>query len=215
MSLRINIGCGMSTTSGWKNYDNSWGIRLSAKPVLSGIVSSLGLLSDQQKEYMDFARREDINWANATTHIPEQAGSVSALYSSHMLEHLEKNDALTFLKEAHRVLATGGVIRISVPDLMHHIQQYLDDRDADGFIDKMHVTRPKPRSLMAKLKYSVVGDRHHQWMYDGDSLCKLLKQAGFPNPAIMQPGETKIADSGDLDLFERADESVYVEAVKE
>jgi predicted SAM-dependent methyltransferase len=39
-----------------------------------------------------------------------------------MLEHLEKDDVLNFLKEVYRVLENGGVIRISVPDLMYHIQ---------------------------------------------------------------------------------------------
>jgi hypothetical protein len=56
MSLQINIGYGMTPTRGWKNYDNSWGIRLSAKPVRSMIASSRGLLSNQQKEFIAFSR---------------------------------------------------------------------------------------------------------------------------------------------------------------
>jgi Holliday junction resolvase len=51
-------------------------------------------------------------------------------------------------------------------------------------------------------------------MYDGKSLAKLLESNGFKNIRILASGETSIEDPGPLDLKERADESVYVEAVK-
>jgi len=60
----------------------------------------------------------------------------------------------------------------------------------------------------------LVGDRHHAWMYDGRSLSRLLADHGFLGPGVLAPGETTIADPGALDLCERADESVYVEARK-
>jgi hypothetical protein len=51
-------------------------------------------------------------------------------------------------------------------------------------------------------------------MYDGASLARLLSEAGFADAAVMPPGKTRIEDPGELDLEERAAESVYVEAVQ-
>lgn len=45
-------------------------------------------------------------------------GTFMEVYASHVLEHFDYKDALVAaLREWHRVLAPGGVLRISVPDL--------------------------------------------------------------------------------------------------
>jgi hypothetical protein len=49
-------------------------------------------------------------------------------------------------------------------------------------------------------------------MYDSASLAKLLIEAGFRNPVNLPPGQTTISESGSLDLREREEESLYVEA---
>jgi|SRR5579872_5696412 len=41
----------------------------------------------------------------------------AAVFSEHFLEHLAIDDALSFLLEAHRVLAPGGWLRLSTPNL--------------------------------------------------------------------------------------------------
>ncbi|HSL84604.1 MAG TPA: methyltransferase domain-containing protein, partial [Thermoanaerobaculia bacterium] len=40
-----------------------------------------------------------------------------AVYAEHFLEHLRIDRAVDFLVEAHRVLADGGLIRLSTPNL--------------------------------------------------------------------------------------------------
>jgi predicted SAM-dependent methyltransferase len=45
-------------------------------------------------------------------------GTFGELYASHVLEHFDYKDALLrALREWHRVLAPGGVLRLSVPDI--------------------------------------------------------------------------------------------------
>jgi predicted SAM-dependent methyltransferase len=45
-------------------------------------------------------------------------GTFAELYASHVLEHFDYKDALLrALREWHRVLAPGGVLRLSVPDI--------------------------------------------------------------------------------------------------
>lgn len=212
--LRVNVGCGMTPTRGWRNFDNSFSLKLAQHGSLSSMLGGLGLLSAPQREYVEFCRRERIEWADATRRLPLPDASVEVLYSSHMLEHLDPEDARRFLGEARRLLAPGGILRVSVPDLARHVADYSASGDADVFVERAHMCVPRPKSLVARLKFFVVGPRHHQWMYDGRSLLRLLKTAGFSDPVVVEAGRTTIADPGALDLAERSDESVYVEARK-
>jgi SAM-dependent methyltransferase len=209
---RLNVGCGQSPTPGWTNYDNSLSARMARVPAVLPLVERFGLLTRQQREFMRFARSHEIRFADAVAHIPEPDRTVAALYTSHMVEHLDREDVQRFLKEAQRVLAPGGVLRIAVPDVRYHVNQYLKDSDADGFVARLYLTRERPKTWTQKALYQFVGDRQHQWMYDGASLCRLLESAGFEAPQVMPAGTTSIPEPGALNLSERHPESVFVEA---
>jgi SAM-dependent methyltransferase len=211
---RINIGCGTTPTDGWLNFDNSLSIRLSASPTLASLLYKARLIKAQQMEFITFCQKHQIAWADATKRIPLGSDTVEVLYSSHMLEHLDRTEARLFLTEAMRVLVPGGIIRLAVPDIERRVKGYLRDGDADVFIDSTTMCVARPRSLTQRLHILLVGTRHHQWMYDGRSLCKLLAASGFAEPTCREPGQTQIPNPGPLDLREREVESVYVEATK-
>ncbi|MFC1490476.1 methyltransferase domain-containing protein [Candidatus Latescibacterota bacterium] len=111
----INIGCGQTPTDGWNNYDNSLSLLAARMPVLVSVFRHLGLLSNQQLDFILFARNNSILYANAFKHIPEAGNSVDVVYSSHMLEHLNSEQAKQFLKEARRILKPGGGNPFSCP----------------------------------------------------------------------------------------------------
>jgi predicted SAM-dependent methyltransferase len=209
---RVNIGCGQSPTPGWRNYDNSLSVRLARRPLLAGLCERAGLIGRNQREFIAFAKAHRIEWADSTKHIPLPAGSVEVLYSSHMVEHLDSEEARSFLAEARRVLKPGGVIRLALPDLRKLVDYYQATGDADEFLHRTYLCHRKPKSLVERLKQALVGNREHYWMYDAASLTKLLASAGFVNVRVLPAGRTHIADPGGLDLYERDDESVYVEA---
>lgn len=75
------------------------------------------------------------------------------------------------------------------------------------------LAKEQPKTIVDKIKYMLIGDRHHLWMYDGDSICRLLASAGFKDPQVMESGTTLIPNFGSLDLEERSPESVFVEAI--
>ena len=217
MNTNINVGCGMSPTKGWKNFDNSWSIRLASKPIVVSMLKALGVLKSTQFEYIGLARKRNIHiqWADASKHLPLPSNSVDILYSSHMLEHLDRQKAQSFLREAKRVIKSGGIIRIVVPDLRLLVDDYIKNGDADKFMIKLKMNKDMPGSLIEKLKYLFVGDRHHQWNYDADSLSNLLKISGFENTSVLKAGSTTISDPGSLDLYERVEKkSLYIEAKK-
>ncbi len=214
-ATRINVGCGMTPTLGWLNVDNSLSIRLASMPsrVTSGLAQ-IGMIDKAQLAYIDFCRKANIQWCNAVKHLPCSDESMDVLYSSHMLEHLDRSEAGLFLKEAYRVLKRGAVIRIAVPGLGQIICDYTEGGDGDRFIESLHTCVPKPNSFRARLKLVLVGPRQHHWMYDEASLCLLLEGSGFKSARALKVGETTIPEPGPLDLAERQEESIYVEAVK-
>jgi len=131
-----------------------------------------------------------------------------------MLEHLSRQGAENFAVEAKRSLFNGGVLRIAVPDLRKQVMQYIEHSDADLFIEHTNLSPEELSSFMHKLKLIIVGFRHHQWMYDGESLSKLLLKVGFSKVLVLEPGETIIKEHDGLNLFENEDESLYIEAIK-
>lgn len=211
--VRLNVGCGPTPTEGWINYDNSWSVRLARRPRLVKVLAKAGLVSEAQRHLCEVAHREGIRFGTAEA-IGHGDGTVDVLYSSHMLEHLDRATGQHFLAEAHRVLRPGGVVRIAVPDLRILVDRYNADGDADRLVEASLLASEQPKSVVAKLRYLILGSRHHAWMYDARSLIAALERAGFESAQTLDAGTTTIADPGVLDLFERADESVYVEARK-
>ena len=57
--------------------------------------------------------------------IPYPDSSFDVVYHSHLLEHFPRKDAPRFLKECHRVLSPGGILRVVVPDLESIVRNYL------------------------------------------------------------------------------------------
>jgi predicted SAM-dependent methyltransferase len=214
MTIRINIGCGQSPTPGWHNYDNSPAIWIGKSRLVAGALTMLGLLDRGNLSYIDYCRRNDIKYADAIKRIPYPDGSVSAIYSSHMLEHLDRAEARRFMQECHRALEAGGILRIAVPDLLPLARAYVAGGSADGFLSACVLELEKPRGLAARLRHVVFSGREHHWMYDGASLSQLMREAGFADTRVLEAGRTTIPDPGELNLHERESESVYVEGRK-
>lgn len=209
----INIGCGQSPTKGWRNFDNSLSLRLSKLTLLSTLLLKIGLLEAAQYEFIQYASNSSIEFGDATKGLPISSGSIDVVYSSHMLEHLDRQEVALFLQEARRVLRRGGIIRLALPDIRIQVQKYIKNNDADAFIEGTLLAQPRPRTVAQRIRMLLVGTRNHQWMYDGDSLSRLLQAHGFISPVVLKAGESLIENQENLNLFERCSESVYVEAV--
>ena len=170
--IMINIGCGLSPTEGWLNFDNSPAIKIARSEFLFSIMKFMNLLNEKQISNINWNRENSIRFADATKKIPLADASVAVVYSSHMLEHLSLEAANVCLLEIKRVLKPGGKLRISVPDLRLMVEEYLRSGDANKFIKKSHLVAPPIKSLKEKIKVIAYGYRHHQWLYDEKSLKK-------------------------------------------
>lgn len=210
--MRINIGCGRTPTQGWRNFDNSLAVRLSQIPLLGHFLTTSTVLTPEQAEFLRFAKSHSIEFGDAVHGLPIPASSAEVVYASHVFEHLDRREARLFLREVKRVLTGGGILRLSVPDLHKTISTYIATQDADQMVASTLLALEKPHGLVPRLKNLIVGPRHHHWMYDGPSLVRLLCDEGFSDAQVMPAGATLIESPEPLNLFEREDESVYVEA---
>jgi len=59
--------------------------------------------------------------------------SVSEIYACHILEHVERSEVVDVLKEWHRVLQEGGILRVAVPDFESIVVEYQEKKDLYRF----------------------------------------------------------------------------------
>lgn len=92
--------------------------------------------------------------------------SVDLVYACHVLEHFHRKDASRVLVEWHRILRSGGVLRIAVPDF--------------GAIVKLYDRTKKLNDVIGLLfgrgdfLYNI-----HFDVYDEESLTRAITDAGF------------------------------------
>ena len=72
------------------------------------------------------ASSEHVLHQNLREGLTFETASVDVIYASHVLEHLSMTDGERLLKEIHRVLKEGGVLRIVVPDLEGIAKSYIE-----------------------------------------------------------------------------------------
>jgi SAM-dependent methyltransferase len=98
--IKINVGCGPNLKPGWVNID----------------------LGARSPEVLTLDLRRDLPFPDACAEM---------IYGEHVFEHLEYPlDAQHFLREAWRILKSGGVLSLGVPDAELSLREYVDGDDA-------------------------------------------------------------------------------------
>ena len=90
--------------------------------------------------------------SDATKTFPFSDSSINAIYSSHMMEHLHRDDVISFIKECYRVLSPKGILRLVLPDLRINVENYLKSNDADKFIEDLLIQPPKTKTISDLVK---------------------------------------------------------------
>jgi len=204
--VRLNLGCGLLTSPEWVNVDGSWNARLAKYPFLRRTLSKIGVLPRDKSE---IAWDSTILIHDVRKPLPFPDGCASAVYASHVLEHLYFEQGQYLVQESFRVLSAGGILRVVVPDLCALVREYLGDRPygplsaelelmrpADRFNQRLLMRWPTPSSSNVLYRiYDAWQDFHsHKWMYDTDSLTKLFRRAGFVQVQSMECHVSRIED---------------------
>jgi len=189
--IRLNLGCGLQAPPGWINVDGSWNARLAKYPLLRRMLSKFRLLPTDKVEIL---WSPSILIRDIRKPLPFSDGSVTAVYVSHVLEHLYREEGQRLIAESFRLLVPEGVLRIVVPDLRAIVEEYLGNgvsrgqksgseplRPADQMNQRLLMRWPTPPSshLLYRIYNSWQDFHSHKWMYDADSLIFLLRGSGF------------------------------------
>ena len=104
---------------------------------------------------------------------PFEDESAEMIFSEHLIEHLTRDEGMSFLKECHRVLIPCGIIRTSTPNLEWIVEKYMEGK-LDEWKDSNWVSTSKCRMLNEAMRQC-----RHKFLYDRDELHGALRDAGF------------------------------------
>jgi len=160
--IKLNFGCFRQMFYGWLNID---------------ILDMAGYAKAFGFEFMKLDVRKPL---------PFPDNYADLIYHCHLIEHLTVEQALSFLRECHRIMKNEAVMRIVTPDLDVILNLYLK-----GMMDELNDAQPeiyrKFKSQSMKFSLFIFGNigytqenyRGHFMIYNYNSLKELLEIAGF------------------------------------
>jgi predicted SAM-dependent methyltransferase len=160
---------------------------------------------------VDQARGPEVQvvW-NLAEGIPFPDGTCSAIFSEHVIEHISRDDAARLLSECYRALKIGGVLRLSTPDAEKFLRSYSGNGEFlrhPGFPEPIETPLDRINQMMREYG-------QHLWVYDAESLIRLLRKTGFSSAVAQSFGVSAHPRMQGIDSAEREFESLYVEAIK-
>jgi predicted SAM-dependent methyltransferase len=148
--------------------------------------------------------------------LPFPDGSIRRILLEHVLEHVDfQSDAPAMLRDYHRVLEPGGVLRIIVPDAERFVKAYAAG-DRTLWLELGWDPENLPGDMVTPMHvlnhiFHQMGE--HLFAYDFATLALALDRAGFRNvskSAYRQSADPELA----IDQPNHAPYSLYVEAIR-
>ena len=188
------------------------------KALGSGCYVNLGCGPNTNSNFVNL----DYNWRpgidvcwDVTRGLPFSDGHCGGLFTEHMLEHLEFDEACALLHECARVLQPGATIRVVVPDGEIYLNEYAKHRRGDaaampyGADDRASHPRATPMYSINRIF------RHHghKFIWDAETLIAELIAAGFQDAEKMSFRRCRDPLLV-LDTPQREIESLYVDATR-
>jgi SAM-dependent methyltransferase len=157
---------------------------------------------------------EGIVFHDVRKSLPFPNGSASAIYSSHMLEHLYFDEAKLVLADFRRLLSGEGVLRLALPDSEQLAAVFLHNINRDGAKATLDfnlglAAHPMSRPSGLRRLSSRVGASLHRWQPTRALVTRMLSDAGFGS---VTEHEYLSGDLVDLESVEHREESFFLEA---
>jgi predicted SAM-dependent methyltransferase len=160
---KLHLGCGYHRLTGWLNCD--------LDPMPDAII------------------------LDVTHPYPFADKTFDFIYCEHLIEHIPYSGGLEMLKESYRVLKPGGTLRIATPDIRFLFRLYREDRSA---LEEDYIAWSGAQYLGDDAPPTALGiinnffrDWGHVFIYDPDTLCALMKTAGFKDMFPAKTGESE------------------------
>lgn len=197
--MKLHLGAFDSGIKGWTNTDITPHIWLSKIPFLPFLLSKLGVIPRDRYEQHRAGYFRMLYYMNLCKPLPYADNTVTAIFSSHVFEHLFMDEVEKLISECFRVLRPGGVCRVVVPDL-EKIMSLYNPEDPRKFITDIYEVATR----------SAVKNSHH-CAFTGAFLTHLFTQAGFSKCQVLS---YRVGSCPDIELLDNRPESLFFEALK-
>jgi SAM-dependent methyltransferase len=173
----------------------NWGCGGSAQP---------GWINSDQGEYPGVDIVVDIRGG-----LPLESDSIDYVVSIHALPEVPYSELVPVLEELRRVLSPGGYLRLALPDLEKGFEAY--QRGDRGYF---LVPDDDMKTLGGKLIVQLIWYGYSRTLFVRDFIEELLRKAGFEDIRHVGYRETTSPHAEIVDLDNRENESLFVEARK-
>lgn len=164
LPLRIRLGLGL---------DDAEALRSRRIEIGAGPYPTTGYVHvdiDPDAEHLEALAHGD--------RLPFPEGWASELLTIHVLEHVAPPRLHATLREWHRVLASGGVLRVHVPDSAAFMERWLQTRGPERWALNAGITGVYgSKDVRGPEEFPERAD--HQILFDADVLHDVLAGAGF------------------------------------
>jgi SAM-dependent methyltransferase len=210
-NLYVHYGCGVTAPDNWLNFDATPTLRIQKIPVIGKLLASRlkGLTFPEHILYGDIVKG-----------LPLPNHSCKAIYCSHVLEHLSRQDCVIALRNTYQLLQPGGVFRCVLPDLEKYIIRYQSDKAAgkinaaDIFMEGSYLGIPQRAKGFKNRLIDAYGNSHHLWMWDEASLRHELSKAGFSQIRRCEMGDAADAAFHSVEAPSRFIDHLAFECIK-
>jgi SAM-dependent methyltransferase len=197
--MKINLGCGRRWKAGWKNLDGgprARVFRLRRLKIFNWLLPKACLGYPPDLIVADLRR----------TPLPFADNSASVVFSGYALEYLTAAETEAVLRDCHRILAPGGLIRLCQTDIGTIVARYLS-RKPD------HACAEAAENAAEFLRHAA--PEHTTWsirlfrrggvqqLFDQASLEYLLRRAGFVDPRYYETHQGECPDLASIERPER------------
>lgn len=126
--------------------------------------------------------------------------SVDVVFSEMCVEHVTPQQAWNFLCECHRILKSGGLIRVVIPDFVRCLKL----KDPDWLRVNQGVTN-NDGTMRDQMK-SILFGHGHQGLWTAELLMAVMEAIGFSQLGVCEAGQSRLG----LDNLEQHWRSVGV-----
>ncbi|MEM9313883.1 MAG: methyltransferase domain-containing protein [Pseudomonadota bacterium] len=203
---KVQYGCGFCAPDDWCNFDSSPTLRFERLPLIGRLHTK-----------NDARFPANVRFGDVVRGLPVPDQSATYLYCSHVLEHLSLEDMRLALENSYRVLRSGGVFRLVMPDLKVAATRYLASDDARAAIAFHRETllgmESRPRGVMGALK-EWLGNSRHLWLWDYPACVVELEKVGFRKCRRAYFGDSEHEVFAQVEAADRWRDALGIECVR-
>jgi predicted SAM-dependent methyltransferase len=117
--------------------------------------------------------------ANLAGGLPFANGVARLMHTEDFIDQLELEQAAEFLRECHRILIPGGVLRVLTPDMRKLAHLYLNDPEQLKTMWKSFVGVPLALDTAGEIFNIGMRFAGHTFLYDEETFKALTVRCGF------------------------------------